>query len=204
MSRHVISFTRPHRTANRENGARLNIVAESFRGRGRQCAFCGVRVFNPFVQSYRNTALALCYRSRREWVGKEKNKWWTCERDWTWLLLSTGVHNIRWHVHHCNSGLQEDTINHTANNSLDSMQTELLPSKIGNYVLESPINTTRARTVWALHMSTIKWGSLTLAQLQFLIYRQAMQLTCNVNMQRCTDVTLIRSQAREGSLALLS
>jgi len=34
----------------------------------------------------------------------------TCERDWTWLLLSTGVHNIRWHVHHCNSGLQEDCI----------------------------------------------------------------------------------------------
>ena len=46
----------------------------------------------------------------------------------------------------------------------------------------------------------IMWGSLTLVQLQLL--RQAMQLTCNVNMQRCTGVTLIRSQARGGSLAL--
>ncbi len=43
-----------HRTANREDGARLDIVAESFWGRDRQCAFFDVWVFNPFAQSYRN------------------------------------------------------------------------------------------------------------------------------------------------------
>ena len=39
-----------HRTANREDGARLDIVAENFWGRDRQCAFFDVRVFNPFAQ----------------------------------------------------------------------------------------------------------------------------------------------------------
>lgn len=47
-----------HRTANREDGARLDIVAESFWGRDRQCAFFDVRVFNPFAQCYRNTSLS--------------------------------------------------------------------------------------------------------------------------------------------------
>ena len=51
-----------HRTANREDGARLDIAAESFWGRDRQRAFFDVRVFNPFAQSYRNTSLPQCYR----------------------------------------------------------------------------------------------------------------------------------------------
>ena len=51
-----------HRTANREDGARLDIVAESFWGRNRQRAFFDVRVFNPLAQSYRNTPLAQCYQ----------------------------------------------------------------------------------------------------------------------------------------------
>ena len=51
-----------HRTANREDGARLDIVAESFWDRDRQCAFFDVRVFNPFAQSYQNTSLAQCYQ----------------------------------------------------------------------------------------------------------------------------------------------
>ena len=33
------------------------------------------------------------------------------------------------------------------------------------YGMDSPIDTTRARTVWDLHVSTIKWGSLTFTQL---------------------------------------
>ena len=36
-----------HRTANREEGARLDIVAQSFWGRDRQSAFFDVRVFKP-------------------------------------------------------------------------------------------------------------------------------------------------------------
>ena len=39
-----------HRTANREERARLNIVVQSFWGRGRQSAIFDVRVFNPYAQ----------------------------------------------------------------------------------------------------------------------------------------------------------
>ena len=49
-------------SANSEDGARLDIVAESFWGRDWQCTFFDVQVFNPFAQSYRNTSLAQCYR----------------------------------------------------------------------------------------------------------------------------------------------
>ena len=51
-----------HRSANREDGARLDIVAENFWGRDRQSAFFDVRVFNPFAPSYRNISLVQCYR----------------------------------------------------------------------------------------------------------------------------------------------
>ena len=51
-----------HRTANREDGARLDIVAQSFWGRDRQSAFFDVRVFNPYAQTYRNSSLPQSYR----------------------------------------------------------------------------------------------------------------------------------------------
>ena len=51
-----------YRSENREDGARLDVVAESFWGRDRQRAFFDVRVFNPFAPSYRNTSLSQCYR----------------------------------------------------------------------------------------------------------------------------------------------
>ena len=41
-----------HRTANREEGARLDIVAQNFWGRDRQSAFFDVRVFNPYAPTY--------------------------------------------------------------------------------------------------------------------------------------------------------
>ncbi len=44
-----------HRTANREDGARLDIVAQSFWGRDRQSAFFDVRVFNLYAPCYRNS-----------------------------------------------------------------------------------------------------------------------------------------------------
>ena len=47
-----------YRTANREDGARLDVVAQSFWARDRQCAYFDIRVFNPFAQSYLNTSLA--------------------------------------------------------------------------------------------------------------------------------------------------
>ena len=51
-----------HRTAIRDDGARLDIVAQSFWGRDRQSAFFDVRVFNPHAPCYRNSSLAQCYR----------------------------------------------------------------------------------------------------------------------------------------------
>ena len=59
---HVTEEQLTHRSANREDGARLDIVATSFWGRDRQRAFFDVRVFNPFAQSYRDTSLPQCYR----------------------------------------------------------------------------------------------------------------------------------------------
>ena len=50
------------RSVNREDGARLDIVAESFWGCDQQRAFFDVRVFNSFTLSYRNNSLSQCYR----------------------------------------------------------------------------------------------------------------------------------------------
>ena len=55
-----------HRTANREDGARLDVVVESFWGRDRQRAFFDVRVFNPFAPTYRNTSLPQCYHRHEQ------------------------------------------------------------------------------------------------------------------------------------------
>ncbi len=54
------------RTANREDGARLDVVAEDFGGRDRNRAFFDIRVFSPFVQSHRNTSLEQCYRKNEQ------------------------------------------------------------------------------------------------------------------------------------------
>ena len=51
-----------HRTANREEGARMDIVTENFWSRDRQRSFFDVRVFNPLSQAYHNTSLAQCSR----------------------------------------------------------------------------------------------------------------------------------------------
>ena len=55
-----------HRTAIREDGAHLDIVAENFWGRDRQNAFFDVRVFNPYAQSHHSSTLAQCYRRNEQ------------------------------------------------------------------------------------------------------------------------------------------
>ena len=55
-----------HRTANREDGARLDIVAEDFWGRGRQQTYFDVRVFNPLSRSYQNSSIAQSYRKNEQ------------------------------------------------------------------------------------------------------------------------------------------
>ena len=54
-----------YRTANREEGARLDIVAEDFWSH-RQHVFFDVRVFNPFGPNLRNTSLPSCYRQKEQ------------------------------------------------------------------------------------------------------------------------------------------
>ena len=58
----VTGETLAQRSANSEDGARVDVVAENFWGRDRQRAFFDIRVFNPFAPSYRNTSLTQCYR----------------------------------------------------------------------------------------------------------------------------------------------
>jgi len=50
-------------TANREDGAYLDVVARDFWGWNRQSAFFDVRVFNPFAHSYLCSQLSRCYHS---------------------------------------------------------------------------------------------------------------------------------------------
>ena len=50
------------RTANREDGACLDIAADNFWGRHRDCAFFDIGVFSPFTQSHRNTSLCQWYK----------------------------------------------------------------------------------------------------------------------------------------------
>ena len=52
-------------SVNSENGACLDIVAESFWGHNQQRAFFDVWVFNPFALRYHNNSLTQCY-SRNE------------------------------------------------------------------------------------------------------------------------------------------
>ena len=60
-----------HKSVNREDGARLDIVAKNFWGRDRQCALFDVLVFNPFAQSHLSTPLAQCYQKQE--MEKKRN-----------------------------------------------------------------------------------------------------------------------------------
>ena len=61
--------TFPHRTKNLEDNARLgrlDVKALGFWGNERQCAFFGVRVFNPFAPSHANQTIQSSYRKNEE------------------------------------------------------------------------------------------------------------------------------------------
>ena len=55
-----------HQTANREDGARLDIVAKNFWGHDRQNAYFDVRVFNSYARSHRVNTLAQCYKRNEQ------------------------------------------------------------------------------------------------------------------------------------------
>ena len=57
-------------TANRDSGARLDIVADGFWGTSRERSYFDVRVFNPYATSNRQSSLSSTYRSHE----KEKKR----------------------------------------------------------------------------------------------------------------------------------
>ena len=63
-----------HRTANREDGARLDIVAEDFWGRDRQRTYFDVRVFNPLSRSYQKSSIAQSYRKNEQEKRRQYNE----------------------------------------------------------------------------------------------------------------------------------
>ena len=50
-----------YRSANVEDGACLDVSAESFWGRDRRLAYFDVKVVNPFASTYASSPLAQCY-----------------------------------------------------------------------------------------------------------------------------------------------
>ena len=63
---HITSETMSYRTANVEEGARLDIKAQGFWGNDRQCALFDVRVFNPLAHTYHSLPMATCYRRNEQ------------------------------------------------------------------------------------------------------------------------------------------
>ena len=79
--------TLTYATANREDGARLDVSAAGFWGGHHQRAFFDVKVFNPTASSYRATPVASLYRR----FEKEKNVG----------NMSRGLGRLRWvHLPH--------------------------------------------------------------------------------------------------------
>ena len=59
-----------YRSANVEDGARLDVSAESFWGRDRRLAYFDIKVFNPLASTYASSPLAQCYR----WAELDKKR----------------------------------------------------------------------------------------------------------------------------------
>ena len=54
------------RSANKEDGARLDIAADNFWGRDRNHGIYDIRVFSPFAQSHQYTFLSHCYKKNKQ------------------------------------------------------------------------------------------------------------------------------------------
>ena len=66
-----------HKTANREEGTRLDVVAQSFWGRDKQSAFFDVylRVFNPYALTYQNSSLSQMYKRNKQEKKRAYDEW---------------------------------------------------------------------------------------------------------------------------------
>ena len=67
-----------YRSANVEDGARLDVSAESFWGRDRRLVYFDIKVFNPLASTHASSPLAQCYR-RAELDKKRKYDERICE-----------------------------------------------------------------------------------------------------------------------------
>ena len=130
-----------HRTANREDGARLDVVVESFWGRDRQRAFFDVRVFNPFAPTYLNTSLPQCYhRHKQEKRRAYEERVREIERG-SFSPLVFSIYN-RWHGVNSHGCIQETSRSNgeteerlQQNHQLAQMPPEFLSAQISHHVL---------------------------------------------------------------------
>ena len=66
LNLHLTGEAMSHRTANIEDGARLDIMAQGFWGGDKVRAFFEVRVFNPFAHTYQNQSLTATFRKHEQ------------------------------------------------------------------------------------------------------------------------------------------
>ena len=98
-----------YRSANREDGARLDVMSQGFWAGDRQCAFFDVRVFNPFAHSNRNHSLTVCYRRHEQ---EKRRSYDQHVRDVEHGSFSPLVFfNCWWHGSDCQGRVQEAGIN---------------------------------------------------------------------------------------------
>ncbi len=124
------------RSPNVEDGARLDVRAESFWDRDRQSAFFDVRVFNPLAPTYQNLSLASSYR-RNEQEKRRAYDQRVCE-------VEVFHFCIWWNGAHGQSCLQEARLHDSnktrkivqSNNPLVALQALLLPVAIRCDVLK--------------------------------------------------------------------
>lgn len=116
------------RTANREEGAWLDIKAQGFYDT--QCAFLDVRLINP------SHCTVATYFRRKKWRALPENK-----RDRAWLFNKTSVYIFRCHGTGSQSDGQEAYDCHYTqqtlwpDDELDQMSPKLLCSKIGHNIM---------------------------------------------------------------------
>ena len=146
-----------HRTANREDGARLDVVVESFWGRDRQRAFFDVRVFNPFAPTYLNTSLPQCYhRHEQEKRRAYEERVREIERgSFSPLVFSTTGANSHGCIQETShSNLRETEERLQQNHQLAQMPPEFLSAQISHHVLAA-----RAKTK-TVHRNNARHGTV--------------------------------------------
>ena len=128
------------KSANVDDGARLDVIAEVFWGT-RQHTFFDVRVFNPFAPSLRNTSIVTLYCQKEQ---EKRRSYDECIREvehGSFALLSS-QHQEEWDLQHKKSSVQEDCVTNSKqteeallpHHQLHPLQDNLLPTQISHHV----------------------------------------------------------------------